>query len=266
MHAPETAAILKGGARIMTISNEHPEALTRLVPDPAMKDIVRGAVATCRHAKTMTVTSPAGTDLDVGMEGAATVGVWGWTDRAGTLAHWPGGIVVSFPRANSVNGRLVFQPGDMNLTFKKYFESEVAFTLKDDFVTEIAGSGTDARLMRAYLEGFGDRNAYATSHVGWGLAEGARYEALTLYDRTDTNCTELRGRGRQFPLFDRRQRIRQPVYQGSFRPADDGMHHRARRLARRRGRQADPVVLKRGTRWPKPRTSPTRKPDPEIRR
>ena len=192
MHAPETAAILKGGARIMNVSNEHPEALTRLVPGPDMKDIVKDAVGACRGAKTMTVTSEAGTELAVSMTDAATVGVWGWTDRAGTLAHWPGGIVVSFPRAGSVNGRLVFRPGDMNLTFKKYFDSEVVFTLKDDYVTDVAGSGTDAHLMRAYLEGFGDSNAFATSHVGWGLSHHARYEALTMYDRTDTNCTELR--------------------------------------------------------------------------
>jgi len=192
MHARETGAILKGGARIMNISNEHPEALARLVPDLGLKDIVKDAVAQCRTAETMTVQSDAGTDLTVAMKGASSVGIWGWTDRAGTLAHWPAGIIVSFPTEHSVNGRLVFQPGDMNLTFKRYFESEVIFTLHDDFVTEIGGSGADARLMRTYLEGFNDRLAFATSHVGWGLNRGARYEALTMYDKADLNGTELR--------------------------------------------------------------------------
>jgi len=32
----------------------------------------------------------------------------------------------------------------------------------------------------------------ATSHVGWGLNPAARYEAMTMYDRNDTNGTELR--------------------------------------------------------------------------
>ena len=54
----------------------------------------------------MRVTSKAGTELDVDMVGASTVGVWGWTDKPGTLAHWPGGIVVSFPRSGTVNGTL----------------------------------------------------------------------------------------------------------------------------------------------------------------
>ena len=33
MHAVETPEILKAGARILVISNEHPEALERMVPD-----------------------------------------------------------------------------------------------------------------------------------------------------------------------------------------------------------------------------------------
>jgi len=192
MHAPETASILKSGARIMTVSNEHPDILARLVPQPEMKDIVRSAVAACRAASRMTVTSPAGTELRVAMTDIPTVGVWGWTDRPGTLAHWPGGLVVGFPRGGCCNGRIVFAPGDMNLTFKRYFESEVSCLIRDDFITEITGSGTDARLMKTYLEGFADPLAFATSHVGWGLNPAARYEALTMYDREDINGTELR--------------------------------------------------------------------------
>ncbi len=192
MHARDTGRILQSGTRIMTISNEHPDILCRLIPEPEMKDTVRAAVSTCRGAAQMRVTSGAGTDLTVDMSGAATVGVWGFTDRPGTLAHWPAGLVVSFPRQGSVNGQLVFQPGDINLTFKRYFESPVTFTLTDDYVTEIAGTGADARLMRAYFEGFGDRDAYSTSHVGWGLNPAARYEALTMYDKADLNGTELR--------------------------------------------------------------------------
>jgi len=192
MHARQTGKILQSGARIMNISNEHPDILARLVPDADMKGAVRAAVGQCRSATEMTVTSSAGTDLYVDMAGASTVGVWGFTDRPGTLAHWPAGLVVSFPKAGSVNGRLVFQPGDINLTFKRYFESEVVFQLQDDFVTEITGSGADAKLMRAYLEGFDDPLAFASSHVGWGMNPGARYEALTMYDKHDLNGTELR--------------------------------------------------------------------------
>lgn len=192
MHAVETATILKSGARIMTVSNEHPEILARLLPRYAMKEQVLAAVRRCRAAQQMQVTSAAGTQLEVAMQGCPSVGVWGWTDKPGTLAHWPGGMVVSFPKKGTVNGRLVFQPGDMNLTFKRYFSSEVVFTLEKDYVVHIGGEGEDARLMRHYLNAFDDPQAWSTSHVGWGMNPQARYEALTMYDQRDMNGTELR--------------------------------------------------------------------------
>jgi 2,5-dihydroxypyridine 5,6-dioxygenase len=192
MHAGQTPQILAAGTRIMTISNEHPDILARLSPDPVMREVVTDAIKKCRAASNMHVTSAVGTDLRVNMTNTVTVGVWGWTDRAGTLAHWPGGLVVSFPNAASTNGQLVFKPGDINLTFKRYYESEVICHIENDFITRIEGAGTDARLMRTYLEGFDDPLAYATSHVGWGLNPAARYEALCMYEKDDLNGTELR--------------------------------------------------------------------------
>src|SRR5918994_5308629 len=76
MHAPETPEILKAGARILVISNEHPEALERMAPDDALEREVRAAAKRLRGAKRMRVTSAVGTDLAVDMAGAATVGVW----------------------------------------------------------------------------------------------------------------------------------------------------------------------------------------------
>jgi len=192
LHAPELKAILQAGSRVLMVSNEHPETLARLVPRPEDAPPVKEAVKRARAAKRMTVTSAAGTDLTVRMAGAVTAGVWGWTDRPGTIAHWPGGVVVSFPAAGSVNGRLVLDAGDVNLTFKRYLERPVTLTLADDHIERIEGEGTDAELMRRYLAAWGDRAAYAVSHVGWGMNPRARYEALAMLDRRDTNGTELR--------------------------------------------------------------------------
>jgi 2,5-dihydroxypyridine 5,6-dioxygenase len=192
MHAPETPEILKAGARILVISNEHPEALERMAPDEALEREVRAAAKMLRGARRMRVTSAAGTELDIAMEGASTVGVWGWTDRPGTLAHWPGGLVVSFPKANSVNGTLVLAEGDINLTFKRYLATPVRLTIENDYVSLLDGDGADAELMRRYFASWGDRDAYAVSHVGFGLNRRARYEALAMYGRADTNGTELR--------------------------------------------------------------------------
>ncbi len=192
MHAPETPEILKAGARIMVISNEHPEALERMRPDPALETRVRNAARMLRGTKRMTVTSAAGTDLVADMQGAQTVGIWGWTEKPGTLAHWPGGIVVSFPKAKSVNGVLVLDRGDVNLTFKRYIAEPIRLTFKDDYITDIEGKGADTDMFRSYLAAWGDREAYAVSHVGFGMNPGARYEALSMYGQRDTNGTEIR--------------------------------------------------------------------------
>ena len=192
LHAPELPEIIKDGARFLMISDEHPDALERLLPDPELTPRIKEAVKFTRSSKIMHVTSKAGTDLKIKMEKSPTVGVWGYCDRPGTVAHWPGGIIVSFPLKDAVNGRLVMDTGDINLTFKRYLESPISMVIENDFVTDISGSGTDANMFRRYMEAWGDKNAYGTSHVGWGMNERARYEALTFYDKNDTNGTEIR--------------------------------------------------------------------------
>src|SRR3979490_2158168 len=62
MHAAETPEILKAGARILVISNEHPEALERMVPDAALEKRVRAAAKMLRGTKRLRVTSKSGTE------------------------------------------------------------------------------------------------------------------------------------------------------------------------------------------------------------
>ena len=192
LHAPELPDILKGGARVLMVSNEHPEMLERLAPDPALEPRVKQGMRRLRGAKSMRVRSAAGTDLAIRVENARVGGVWGYTERPGSIAHWPGGLALCFPAAGSVSGRLVMAPGDVNLTFKRYLESAIALTIENDYIVEIAGDGLDAQLMRSYFAAWGDRDAYAVSHVGWGMNPAARWDSLAMYDKRDTNGTELR--------------------------------------------------------------------------
>ena len=53
-------------------------------------------------------------------------------------------------------------------------------------------SGLDADLFRSYIAAFNEPEAYAISHVGWGMNPAARWESLAMWDKTDTNGTELR--------------------------------------------------------------------------
>jgi 2,5-dihydroxypyridine 5,6-dioxygenase len=202
MHARELPAILKAGARVVYVSNEHPEALCRLVPSDALEPLVKEHTKRLRAAKLMTVQSSAGTDLKISLANAVAGGNWGTTTRPGTLTHWPGGLVLAFPAAGSVNGRLVLDVGDVNLTFKRYIEQPITLTIKNDYVTQIEGAGVDARLMRDYMAAWDaqdappgtphHRAAYAVSHVGYGLNAQARWDSMAMWDKRDFNGTELR--------------------------------------------------------------------------
>ena len=192
LHAAELPKVLAGGARVLMISNEHPEALERLVPDAALEPKVRAGMRIMKGAKTMRVTSSAGTDLTVKLEGARVGGVWGYTTKPGSVAHWPGGLCLAFPATASVNGKLVLAPGDANLTFKEYVRDPISLTIESDYVTHIGGESVDADMMREYFAAWGDREAYGVSHVGWGMNPKARWDAMAFYDKRDFNGTELR--------------------------------------------------------------------------
>src|SRR5687767_7051341 len=192
LHSTERAAILSGGTRVLMVSNERPEVLERLVPDPSLKATVQKGVAMAKAAKRMRITSAAGTDLTVDMSGANIGGGYGFADEPGMMAHWPGGLCAFYAREGAVNGVVVMDAGDINLTFKRYLERPVRIRVERDFIVDIAGEGLDAALMKSYFEAWNDRNAYAVAHLGWGMNPRARWDALVMYDRADINGTEQR--------------------------------------------------------------------------
>lgn len=198
LHAPELPRILAGGTRLMMISNEHPEVLERTKPTPELRERVIRGIKLLAKSKAMKVTSPAGTELRINVEGAPPRGATGIVDKPKGVGYWPAGLCLCFPRPGTVNGRLVLAPGDVNLTFKRYIEAPVTLVIENDYVTRIEGDGLDAALLRSYYEAWNDHEAYATSHVGWGMNTDARPEAMMMYDRAQINGTELRAFGGNF--------------------------------------------------------------------
>ena len=192
LHAPELGDILGGGARVLMISAEHPENAERWPHVPTLKDKVDLGVGLLSDASEMVITSTAGTDLRVDLAGAVRAGSYGWCTEPGSIAHWPGGLVLAFPAANTVSGTVVLAPGDVNLTFKEYVREPITLTLENDYVVDIAGEGHDAELLASYLGAFEEPEAYAISHIGWGMNPAARWESLAMWDKADHNGTELR--------------------------------------------------------------------------
>ena len=192
LHSKELQTILQSGGRIYMISNEHPEVLERCMPSSTLRPKVEKSLELLGKSKAMEVSSQMGTQLTVEIKNAPCRAGAGYLAPEEKVAYWPAGLALFFPLQNTVNGRVVLAPGDVNLTFKRYFENPVTLIIEDDFVTDIQGNGLDADLMRSYYEGWNDPNAYAISHVGWGLNPAARWDALVMYDKQQVNGTELR--------------------------------------------------------------------------
>lgn len=192
LHAPELPRILAGGARVLSLSNEHPEVFERIRYDPSWEERVVAGMQMLGKAQTMHVMSEAGTDLTVRIDGAPALGGWGNAARPHKVGSAPGALVAFYPKAGTVSGRIVLDKGDINLTFKRYIEDPIRLTVENDYIVEVEGNSLDAELMRSYFSAWGDREAYAISHLGWGMTPGARWDSLIMYDKADVNGSELR--------------------------------------------------------------------------
>ena len=192
IHAPEWPEIEDSGTHILVVTNEHPEILERTEPKAELGPKVELGIQMLREANEMRVTSAAGTDLTIDLKNAPCGGTPGFGTHSGAVAHWPGGLCLAFPGPGTVNGRIVMDVGDMNLTFKSYLSSQIDFTVESDFVTAINGDGLDAQLFRDYMEAWEDPKAYGFSHVGWGMNPAARWVSAALYDKRDMQGVEFR--------------------------------------------------------------------------
>lgn len=192
IHSPEWPEVEDAGARLLVITNEHPEILERTEPRAELGPKVDRGIEMLRAAAEMRVTSAAGTDLRVDLTDAPCGGTAGFGTTPGHVAHWPGGLCLAFPGKGCASGKIVMDVGDMNLTFKTYLTSRITCTIEDDFVTDIQGGGLDAALFREYLAAWEDRDAYGLSHVGWGMNPDARWVSGALYDKRDMQAVEFR--------------------------------------------------------------------------
>ena len=184
LFSPEQQEILQSGTKIL-LAVEPPEVLTRIVPTEDDRVRVRHAAEALTAAKGMRVTSQAGTDMRCAFGEYPIITEYGFVDEPGRWDHWPSGFVFTWSNEGSTTGRVVLDRGDILLPMKTYVTEPIELTIKSGFVTTISG-GLDAELLQDYMESFDDPEAYAVSHLGWGLQKRARWSTLGLYDREAT--------------------------------------------------------------------------------
>ena len=184
LFSPEQGEILENGTKIL-LAVEPPEVLVRTVPCEVDKQRVTAASARISAAKEMHITSEAGTDLRCPLGEFPAISEYGYVDEPGRWDHWPSGFSLTWPNEGGARGRIVIDKGDILLPQKQYVAEPIILTVENGYATKIEG-GIDAQLLAEYMRTFNDPEAYAISHIGWGLQPRAHWSTLGLYDREAT--------------------------------------------------------------------------------
>jgi 2,5-dihydroxypyridine 5,6-dioxygenase len=167
------------GTRVLLVL-EPPEILLRLRPTEADKQRARDAEARLRRARTVRVSSAAGTDFSFAIGDYPVSSQYGYADEPGHWDHWPGTFVYSFANDGVGDGRVVIDRGDILFPFNQYAADPITLEIADGWINSITG-GLHADMMRSHMASYGSRDVYALSHLGWGLSPNARWDMLGLH-------------------------------------------------------------------------------------
>lgn len=190
LFSPEQIDILESGTKIL-LAVEPPEVLVRTVPTEADRRRVLAASEKLRRARQMHVVSDAGTDVTFDLGDFPTICEYGFVDEPGRWDHWPSGFLFTFANEGGSNGTIVVDTGDIVLPQKSYAAAPITLTIEKGYATRIEG-GIDAQLLSEYMATFKDPEAYAMSHIGWGLQPRCHWSTLSLYDKEQTIAMDAR--------------------------------------------------------------------------
>ena len=190
LHSPEQKEILDTGTRILMVS-EPPEFLAAMAPEADDKRRLMAADARLRKAKTMHVTSKAGTDFSCKLGQFTPVAEYGFSDEPGHWDNWPSGFITGWANEGSAQGRIVVDVGDILLPFKMYVTSQIVMEIKDGYIKSIEG-GFDAKYLRGHMDSYNDPDAFGVAHIGWGLQPKAKWTGMGFRDKTQSHCMDSR--------------------------------------------------------------------------
>ena len=190
LHSPEQNEVLAGGGKIL-LTVEPPEVLARLVPTLEDRTRVLWAAKKLEGARKMRVTSKAGTDLHLQLGDFPLLKEYGFVDEPGRWDHWPSGFLATWANEGSARGKVVLDVGDILLPQKSYVRAPIEMNIDAGFVTRIIGE-LDAELLKDYMGSFKDPEAFAVSHVGWGVQQRAFWSVMGLYDRERSIAMDAR--------------------------------------------------------------------------
>jgi 2,5-dihydroxypyridine 5,6-dioxygenase len=181
LFSKEQLELQEAGVRILMVVEPFP-VIKRMFPKESDKQRVLYATELLKNAKEMRITNKAGTDVVYQLGQYPVLVEYGFADEPGKWDHLPSCFSATSGNDGGVDGIVVMDKGDILFPFNRYLQDPIHLTIKDGYVTHIEG-GLDAMLMKEYIESFNDPQAYAISHIGWGLNERAQWHSLAFDDQ-----------------------------------------------------------------------------------
>src|SRR5215212_240764 len=173
LFSPEQHEIQQAGVRVL-LCIEPVEHLREMFPNRRLRERVEAGAELLRDAQSLRFTNKHGTDVTYDLGTYPVITQYGYTDTPGRWDHWPSGFLFTGGSDEGVNGTVVLGPGDIVFPFKSYVTSPIELRIEQGRVVDIRGE-LDADLLREYMLGFDDPDAYGISHIGWGMLETAKW-------------------------------------------------------------------------------------------
>lgn len=157
------------------------------VDTPRLQVFMRRVADLTRQAKTMHVTTPAGTDVHFEIDPIHYVAC-DCGDASFPAIHMLTGQINVVPRFGSIQGKIVFD-GCVTPPFGRVPDKPVELTVEDGVITAVTG-GEDARIYEAYLRQFKDPGMLKMAHISYGFNPGARLTGNIVEDERVWGATE----------------------------------------------------------------------------
>jgi 2,5-dihydroxypyridine 5,6-dioxygenase len=182
-YSEEISELMMSGARYLDITL--PVILQRrMFPTEERAKRVRAAASLLDKAKTVRVTSDSGTDLTIDKSGRPGEPCVGYAASSGDWDTMGWGCTYTSPIEDSANGTVIIEPADILQTFATFVRDPIKLTFKDGYIVDIQG-GADAVRIKRHYEHQPDKEAYGTSHIGFGLHEKAGGASPAVYNHRD---------------------------------------------------------------------------------
>jgi len=183
LFSAEQKEIQAAGTR-MLLCVEPVDVLARLFPTQEQRERVEASEALLQKARTLRVTSEAGTDVTYQLGHYPVMTEYGYTDEPGRWDHWPSGFLFTNGNDGGVEGKVVLAPGDIVIApFRTYVTDRVEITIEAGNIVDVRG-GLSAGFLCDYMDEFAwDPRRTEIAHIGWGLNENARWSRLATAQR-----------------------------------------------------------------------------------